>query len=223
MIATAVRRVSAGLEALVGIPGTVGAPCGRTLAAAAETSASGRAADGAHRMVRFSGASARPVFAYRESNLDDLVILSGSVSARGRRPRRADQADAEAVDREEANQPLSHQPQAASSRNPRGMSAGMLIDQAGLKGTRASEPRSTIGTRTLLRPTAGATASDVQKLIELIHSRVAERLGVDLQTELEILVAARLRANDPDSISRAREGRVRCLLRRSLPSAAEPP
>jgi UDP-N-acetylenolpyruvoylglucosamine reductase len=33
---------------------------------------------------------------------------------------------------------------------------------------------------------AGATASDVQKLIELIHSRVAERLGVDLQTEIEI-------------------------------------
>ncbi len=38
-----------------------------------------------------------------------------------------------------ASQPLSHQSAGCIFKNPRGMSAGMLIDQAGLKGTKVGQ------------------------------------------------------------------------------------
>ena len=79
------------------------------------------------------------VFAYRESSLDELVILAGEFQLEPRRSRRIDQADAKTVDRQESRQPLGHQSAGCIFKNPRGMSAGMLIEQAGLKNTRVGQ------------------------------------------------------------------------------------
>ena len=71
-------------------------------------------------------------------------------------------------------------------KNPRGMSAGSLIDQAGLKGTAVGG--ATVSDKHGNYVVAGdnATSDDVLKLIDLVRSRVAERLGVELETSLEI-------------------------------------
>jgi UDP-N-acetylmuramate dehydrogenase len=71
-------------------------------------------------------------------------------------------------------------------KNPRGMSAGMLIDQAGLKGTRVGEVEVSQRHANFIIAHEGATSKDVLRLIDMIRSRVAERLGVELETELEI-------------------------------------
>jgi len=71
-------------------------------------------------------------------------------------------------------------------KNPRGMSAGMLIEQAGLKGTRVGGVEVSQRHANFIVAEGGASSQDVLRLIDLIRSRVAERLGVELEAELEI-------------------------------------
>jgi UDP-N-acetylmuramate dehydrogenase len=66
------------------------------------------------------------------------------------------------------------------------MSAGMLIDKAGLKGTRVGGVQVSERHANFIWASDGATSQDVLRLIDLVRSRVAERLGVELETELEI-------------------------------------
>jgi UDP-N-acetylmuramate dehydrogenase len=85
-----------------------------------------------------------------------------------------------------ASQPLGHQSAGCIFRNPRGMSAGMLIEQAGLKGTRIGQAEVSDRHANFIVAGEGAKSEDVLALIDLVRSRVAERLGVDLETEIEI-------------------------------------
>jgi UDP-N-acetylmuramate dehydrogenase len=66
------------------------------------------------------------------------------------------------------------------------MSAGMLIDQAGLKGTRVGGAEVSDRHANFIVADQGATSQDVLKLIDLVRTRVAEHLGVELETEIEI-------------------------------------
>jgi UDP-N-acetylmuramate dehydrogenase len=62
----------------------------------------------------------------------------------------------------------------------------MLIEQAGLKGTRVGGVEVSQRHANFIVADSGASSQDVLRLIDLIRSRVAERLGVELETELEI-------------------------------------
>jgi UDP-N-acetylmuramate dehydrogenase len=66
------------------------------------------------------------------------------------------------------------------------MSAGMLIDQAGLKGTRVGGAEVSQRHANFIIAHDEATSQDVLRLIDMVRSRVVERLGVELETELEI-------------------------------------
>jgi UDP-N-acetylmuramate dehydrogenase len=81
---------------------------------------------------------------------------------------------------------LSHQSAGCIFKNPRGMSAGMLIDQAGLKGTRVGQAEVSDRHGNFIIANAGATSDDVLKLIDLVRQRVSERLGIELEREIEI-------------------------------------
>ena len=188
LISTSVREGLAGLEALVGIPGTLGG--------ALHGNAGSRAGDigqwtcRATIMTRTGEIIERGrddlTFAYRESSLDELVILSGQFEL--------DQEDSEELTKrmqkhwivKKANQPLGHQSAGCIFKNPRGMSAGMLIDQAGLKGTRVGGAEVSDVHANFIVANEGASSQDVLRLIELVRSRVTERLGVDLETEIEV-------------------------------------
>ena len=62
----------------------------------------------------------------------------------------------------------------------------MLIDQAGLKGTAVGRAEVSQRHANFIIAQPDATCQDVLKLIDFVRSRVAERLGVELETELEI-------------------------------------
>ena len=62
----------------------------------------------------------------------------------------------------------------------------MLIDQAGLKGTSVGGAEVSQRHANFIITHNEATSQDVLRLIDVIRSRVAERLGVELDTELEI-------------------------------------
>ena len=85
-----------------------------------------------------------------------------------------------------ASQPLGHQSTGCIFKNPRGISAGMLIEQAGLKGARVGGAEVSDRHANFIVADPDATSQDVLQLIELVRNTVAERLGVELETEIEI-------------------------------------
>ena len=85
-----------------------------------------------------------------------------------------------------ASQPLGHQSAGCIFKNPRGMSAGMLIEQAGLKNTRIGQAEVSDRHANFIIADPGATSSDVLKLIDVVRERVLERLGIELETEIEV-------------------------------------
>jgi UDP-N-acetylmuramate dehydrogenase len=184
----AVRNGLAGLEALVGIPGTVGGALhgnagsrggdiGQWLASARVLTRSGEVKERVRDEL---------VFAYRQSSLDELVILDATFDL--------ERDDAEQLTKrmqkqwivKKAAQPMAHQRTAYLFKNPRGMSASMLIEQAGMGS--ASVGGAQISSRHANFVVVGddATSDHVLKLVDQIRSRVSERLGVELETQLEI-------------------------------------
>ena len=70
--------------------------------------------------------------------------------------------------------------------NPSWASAGSLIEQAGLKGTRVGEVEISDRDANFVVANPGSTAREVIRLVELIRSTVAEQVGVELELALEI-------------------------------------
>ncbi|HEV3339321.1 MAG TPA: UDP-N-acetylmuramate dehydrogenase [Pirellulales bacterium] len=188
VISMAVREGLAGLEPLVGIPGTIGG--------ALHGNAGSRGGD-LGQWVRRATVMARSgeiferqreelVFAYRHSSLDELVILSAEFELDPDDPEQLTKRMQKQWIVKKAAQPLGHQSAGCIFKNPRGMSAGMLIDQAGLKGTRVGGAEVSDRHANFIIAEPGATTQDVLRLIELVRSRVADRLGVELELEIEV-------------------------------------
>jgi UDP-N-acetylmuramate dehydrogenase len=188
VISTGVREGLGGLEALVGIPGTVGG--------ALHGNAGGRGGDigqwtsSAIVMTRAGEIIERPrgelVFAYRQSSLDELVILRAQFQLEPDDPEKLTKRMQQQWIVKKASQPLSHQKSGCIFKNPRGMSAGMIIEQAGLKGTRIGGAEVNDRHANFIVAEAGAKSDDVLRLIDLVKARVAERLGVELELEIEV-------------------------------------
>ncbi len=188
VISTVVREGLAGLETLVGIPGTVGG--------ALHGNAGSRSGDvgqwtcRATVMTRSGDILTRQredlVFSYRQSSLDELVILGCHFQLDAEDPQEVTKRMQKLWIVKKASQPLSHQSAGCIFKNPRGISAGMLVDQAGLKGTRIGGAEVSDRHANFIVTDSDANSADVLRLIELVRSRVAERLGVELETEIEI-------------------------------------
>lgn len=72
-------------------------------------------------------------------------------------------------------------------KNPPGDYAGRLIEAAGLKGTRIGNARISTVHANFFVNLGGATAADVQALIDLARKRVQEQFGVELELEIELI------------------------------------
>lgn len=178
----------AGLDALVGIPGAIGGALhgnsgshggdiGQWTAAATVMTRSGEI------VTRERGDL---LFGYRESSLDELVILDATFQLEEDNPEVLTKRMQKQWIVKKASQPMTEQRTGCIFKNPRGMSAGALVDQAGLKGTAVGGAVVSQKHGNFFEAGDGATATDLIKLIDLVRSRVAERLGVELETELEI-------------------------------------
>ncbi|MEM9352072.1 MAG: UDP-N-acetylmuramate dehydrogenase [Planctomycetota bacterium] len=187
-ISESVRAGLAGLEPLVGIPGTVGGALhGNSGSHGGDI---GQWASAATVVTRNGEIAKREredlVFAYRQSSLDELAILSAEFQLEEDDPEKLTKRMQKQWIVRKAGQPLSHQNVCNVFKSPRGMSAGMLIDNAGLKGTRVGGAEVSQRHANFIVADDTATSNDVLRLIDLVRSRVAERLGVELETQLEI-------------------------------------
>jgi UDP-N-acetylmuramate dehydrogenase len=178
----------AGLEPLVGIPGTVGGALHGN--AGSHGGDIGQWASRATVMTRSGEIIERQrgdlVFAYRQSSLDELVILSAEFELEKEDPLVVTKRMQKQWIVKKANLPMAHENTGCIFKNPRGMSAGMLIDQCGLKGQQVGGAEVSQRHANFFITKPGATAKDVLQLIDMVRNRVAERMGVELETEIEI-------------------------------------
>jgi UDP-N-acetylmuramate dehydrogenase len=188
VITQAVRAGLAGLEILTGIPGTIGGALhgnaggkggdlGQFVSEATVLTATGET---------FVRSEDELTFAYRTSSLDELVILDAAFELTPDDPDEIARRMRKIWITKKASQPLSHQSAGCIFKNPRGQSAGQLIDRAGLKGTRVGGAEISDRHANFVVTDEHARAEDVIRLIELARSRVSERFGVEFELEVQI-------------------------------------
>jgi UDP-N-acetylmuramate dehydrogenase len=188
LVSTAVREGLAGLESLVGIPGTVagalrgnadsyGSSIGQWTASATVLTRQGEMRVRQRDELRFS---------YGESSLDELVILSATF--------RLEPGDSAELTRrmqklwivKRTSQPTGTLGTGRIFKDPQGLTAAELVEQVGLGGHQIGQARVSDASANFIEVTPGATSEQVQQLITLMQSQVATTLGVELECELEI-------------------------------------
>jgi UDP-N-acetylmuramate dehydrogenase len=188
IVSASIREGLGGLEMLVGIPGSVGGALhGNAGSHGADVgqwtaSATVLGRDGEIRQRRREELA----FGYRESSLDDLVILAAELHLEPDDPEQLTKRMQKQWIVKKNNQPLGHEQTACAFRNPGGMSAGMLIDQAGLKETRVGRAAISARHANFIVTDSGATSGDVLQLIEVVKEQVMDRTGVELKLDLDV-------------------------------------
>jgi len=71
-------------------------------------------------------------------------------------------------------------------KNPMGLRAASLIEQAGLKGTKVGGAEISDVNANFIVARTGTTSDDVLRLIDMVASQVNERIGVELEKDIEI-------------------------------------
>ena len=188
VVTKAVHQGLAGLEGLIGIPGTIGG--------ALHGNAGAHGSDIGHWISRVTVISQTGEvyqrerdeldFGYRESNVDELVILEACFQLEGEDPAQLARRMQKHWIVRRAAQPMGHQSAGCVFKNPRGASAGELIEEAGLKGTRIGGAVVSDRHANFIVAEPECTSQDVLRLIDLIRGQVHDRLGIELQRELEI-------------------------------------
>ncbi|MFN4259138.1 MAG: UDP-N-acetylmuramate dehydrogenase [Gemmataceae bacterium] len=188
VISAAAQHGLAGLETMVGIPGTLGG--------AVRCNAGDRAGDigqfirrvevldhEGHEHVR---EREELQFASGASNLDDPVLVQVDLALE------LDNADSivkrmrKAWIHRKAAQPLSFQAAARVFRDPRGLHAAALIEQANLGQTKVGGAQLSERDASCIVVHPGASARDVLRLIDLVRSRVREQFDVELELALSV-------------------------------------
>jgi len=188
LISRSVKEGLAGLETLAGIPGTVGGGL--------HGNAGGRSGDIGQFVNSVTVLTARGdlivrsedelSFGYRQSSVDELVILEAVFQLHHDDPEEIVRRMRTLWIMKKATQPLSFQSAGCIFKNPRGMSAGALIEQCGLKRAKIGGAEISDRHANFVVTQPSATADDVRKLIDLARNKVTEQFGVDLELEIEI-------------------------------------
>jgi UDP-N-acetylmuramate dehydrogenase len=84
------------------------------------------------------------------------------------------------------SQPLNTKNCGCIFKNPRGLSAGALIDQAGLKGTRVGGAEVSHKHANFIIAHPGCRAADVHELVRLIRDKVYEKNQLVLESEVKV-------------------------------------
>ncbi len=189
LISQTARAGLAGLETLTGIPGTVGGALrgnsGGRQGTIGQFARRATVIDN-HIEIQERGPDELS-FGYRWSNLDEPVILSTVFEL--------EQEDPEAVVRrmrriwivKKENQPYGHQSSGCIFKNPRpDVSAGLLIEQAGLKGAKVGGAEVSDRHANYIVAQQGATAEDVLTLIDQIRQRVWQQFGYELELQIQV-------------------------------------
>jgi len=188
LVRECVRRGLGGLEALTGIPGSVGG--------AVKMNAGGGYGDiGAliesltlmdNKGNVFEKSKPELVFDYRWVNVTARVILSARIQLAESDPQQMLRTVKEIWIYKKNSQPLNTKNAGCVFKNPRGLSAGALVDRAGLKGLEIGGAAVSEKHANFIIARKGCKSNDVRRLIEVVQQRVKEKFDVELEPEIEI-------------------------------------
>ncbi len=188
LVLECVRKGLGGLEVLTGIPGSVGG--------AVKMNAGGNFGDIGASVVSvtlmdnqgeiFEKEKPELSFDYRSSNITAPLILSANISLDESDPDQILRTTKEVWIHKKNSQPLNTKNAGCVFKNPRGLSAGAMIDRAGLKGVQVGGAQVSEKHANFILARGGCKSSDVLELIETIQSKVRQEFDIDLELELEI-------------------------------------
>ncbi|HEX5033697.1 MAG TPA: UDP-N-acetylmuramate dehydrogenase, partial [bacterium] len=188
VISTAVREGLAGLEQLVGIPGTLGGALHTN--AGSQNADIGQWTQSATVMTRKGDIVSRKReelrFGYRDSSLDELVVLEASLELEKGDPATLTKRMQQHWILKRAGQPLGAGGTGCIFKNPGGVSAASLIEEAELKGARVGDVEICDRSPNFILAGPRAKSRDVLELIEHVRKVVAEKTGTNLEIAIEI-------------------------------------
>ncbi len=188
LVLTCVEKGLSGIEALTGIPGSIGGAV--KMNAGGNFGDFGAAVESVTLMDGqgnvFEKSKPELVFDYRRTNITAKFILNARLKLNA--------ADSEQIMRtvkeiwiyKKNNQPLNTKNSGCIFKNPRGVSAGALIDRAGLKGLQIGGAVVSEKHANFIIAEKGCTSRDVKRLIEAIKQRVKEKFDTELELEIEV-------------------------------------
>jgi UDP-N-acetylmuramate dehydrogenase len=188
LIAHAAQHNLAGLEALVGMPGTVGGAL--RLNAGERSSDIGQFVRQVEVLDSHAAQQTRDHddlrFNSSYNHLDDAVLLTAEFELEPDQPEAIVKRLRKAWIQRKASQPFSYQAAGQLFKNPAGLSAAGLIEQADLAGTRVGGAQVSARNANYVVADPGTSAQDVLRLIDLVRSKVEERFHVELELAISI-------------------------------------
>lgn len=195
-VAKAAAKASlAGLEFLVGIPGTIGGAIAMNAGAYGheikDILIKGRAMDRAGALHHFTTSDYD--FTYRRSGLPaDWIILSATLQAVAGQKDSIQARMTEISTTRQDSQPIGTRTGGSTFKNPdpeisNGRSAWQLIDLAGCRGMRIGDAQISEKHCNFLINHGKATAFDLETLGEAVRKKVLETTGVSLEWEVKII------------------------------------
>ena len=188
LVLTCVEKGLSGIETLTGIPGSVGGAIKMNaggnfgdIGAAVETVA---LMDNAGSV--FEKSKPELVFDYRQTNIAAKFILNARLKLNAADPEQIMRTVKEIWIFKKNSQPLNTKNSGCIFKNPRGVSAGALIDRAGLKGLQIGGAIVSEKHANFIIAEKGCKSRDVKRLIEAVRQRVKEQFDVELELEIEI-------------------------------------
>lgn len=130
-------------------------------------------------------------FEYRKSNISDPIILSATFQLIPDDPIKIREGVKEIFAWKKARQPLADTSAGCAFKNPideegQHISAGELIDDAGLKGFTIGGAQVSMQHANFITTTENGTAKDVLVLMNEIRKRVLDHSGIELQKEVVV-------------------------------------
>src|SRR5438046_4416539 len=126
------------------------------------------------------------VFDYRSTNISAPFILSATLELEQDDPDTITHRTREIWMYKRNTQPLNTKNCGCIFKNPRGLSAGALIDQAGLKGFRVGGAEVSAKHANFIIAHPGCKADDVMRLVKIIKGKVFEKNEIVLESEVQI-------------------------------------
>ena len=129
-------------------------------------------------------------FGYRDSifkHKKNLIILSALLSLKKSDRKKIEIKMREHLDYKKKTQPLNFSSAGSVFKNPKGYSAGFLIDKCGLKGKRIGNVEISKKHANFIVNLGGGKAKDVMSLIKLAKESVKKKYGIILEPEIQFL------------------------------------
>ncbi len=180
----------AGVERFIGIPGTVGGGvymnAGAHGATFADIVTEVSVLDPKGKLKQLT--RKQVPYKYRTSGLGQVIVLEAKLALGEEAPAKLKEIQSRLLRWRKVGTPFDQPCCGSVFKNPEGTkTAGMVIEEAGLKGFRIGGAHVSILHANYIVNTGNATAADVLKVIDHVRKTVSKKEGVELELEVKVL------------------------------------